>query len=46
MAEARMPGARRFVLGATPVGSRLYESLGYTTRVVTTVWASGETHQG
>jgi ribosomal protein S18 acetylase RimI-like enzyme len=46
MAETRMQGARRFFLGATPAGYRLYESLGFTTRVVTKVWASGETHQG
>jgi ribosomal protein S18 acetylase RimI-like enzyme len=45
MAEARTQGARRFFLGATPAGYRLYESLGFTTRVVTRVWASGETHQ-
>ena len=45
MAETRMQGARRFFLGATPAGLRLYESLGFTTRVVTKVWASGETHQ-
>jgi ribosomal protein S18 acetylase RimI-like enzyme len=45
MAEARMQGARRFFLGATPAGYRLYESLGFTTLVVAKVWASGETHQ-
>ena len=45
MAETRMQGARRFFLGATPAGYRLYESLGFTTRVVTKVWASGATHQ-
>ena len=45
MAEARTQGARRFFLGATPAGYRLYESLGFRTRVVTKVWASGETHQ-
>ena len=45
LAEARTQGARRFFLGATPAGYRLYESLGFTTRVVTKVWVSGETHQ-
>ena len=45
MAETRMQGARRFYLGATPAGYRLYESVGFTTRVVAKVWASGETHQ-
>ena len=45
MAEARIQGARRFYLGATPAGYRLYESLGFTTRVVTKVWTSGETPQ-
>ena len=45
MAEARMQGARRFFLGATPAGYRLYESLGVTTRVVAKVSASGETRQ-
>ena len=30
---------------ATPAGYRLYESMGFATRVVTTVWAAGETHQ-
>jgi len=45
MSEARTRGARRFFLGATPAGYRLYESLGFETRVVTTVWVSGETSQ-
>ena len=45
MAETRTQGARRFFLGATPAGYRLYESVGFTTRVVAKVWASGETHQ-
>ena len=40
-----MQGARRFFLGATPAGYRLYESLGFTTRVVAKVSASGETRQ-
>lgn len=43
--EAREQGTRRFYLGATPAGYPLYESLGFTTRTVATVWASGETHQ-
>ncbi len=45
IAEARLQGAKRFYLGATPAGFPLYESLGFTTRTVTKVWASGETHQ-
>jgi GNAT superfamily N-acetyltransferase len=45
IAEARLQGAKRFYLGATPAGNPLYESLGFTTRTVTKVWASGETHQ-
>jgi len=45
MAEARRQGARRFFLGATPAGYPLYESVGFATRIVTKVWASGETHQ-
>ncbi len=45
MAEARIRGASRFFLGATPAGYRLYESLGFTTRTAAKVWASGETHQ-
>jgi GNAT superfamily N-acetyltransferase len=45
MAEARSRGARRFFLGATPAGFPLYERLGYETRVVTSVWVSGETSQ-
>jgi GNAT superfamily N-acetyltransferase len=45
LADARRLGARRFYLGATPAGYRLYESMGFATRVVTTVWAAGETHQ-
>jgi ribosomal protein S18 acetylase RimI-like enzyme len=45
MAETRVQRARRFFLGATPAGYRLYESLGFTTRGVAKVWASGETHQ-
>jgi GNAT superfamily N-acetyltransferase len=45
IAEARSQGARRFFLGATPAGYRLYESLGFETRVAATVWVSGETSQ-
>jgi GNAT superfamily N-acetyltransferase len=45
LAQARTQGARRFFLGATPAGDRLYKSMGFATRVVTTVWAAGETHQ-
>ena len=45
MAEARARGSRRFFLGATPAGYRLYESLDFETRVTTTVWVSGETSQ-
>ena len=45
IAAARSRGARQFFLGATPAGYRLYESLGFETRVVTTVWVSGETSQ-
>ena len=45
IAEARSEGARRFFLGATPAGYRLYESLGFETRVTATVWVSGETSQ-
>jgi len=46
MAEARAGGTRRFFLGATPAGFRLYESLGFQTRCVTKVYAAGETSQG
>ncbi len=45
MAEARKAGGRRFFLGATPAGYRLYESLGFTTRFSAKVWVSGVTHQ-
>jgi ribosomal protein S18 acetylase RimI-like enzyme len=38
LAEAQRQGARRFFLGATPAGYRLYESMGFATRVVTKVW--------
>jgi ribosomal protein S18 acetylase RimI-like enzyme len=46
MAEAQAEGTRRFFLGATPAGYRLYESLGFQTRCVTKVYAAGETSQG
>jgi ribosomal protein S18 acetylase RimI-like enzyme len=46
MAEARAGGTRRFFLGATPAGYRLYESLGFQTRCVTKVYTAGETSQG
>jgi GNAT superfamily N-acetyltransferase len=45
MAEARAGGARRFFLGATPAGYRLYEKLGFQDVCATRVWVSGETHQ-
>ena len=45
MSECRESGARRFFLGATPAGFPLYEKLGFETRVVTSVWVSGETGQ-
>jgi len=45
MVEARNNGVRRFFLGATPAGYRLYEKLGFETVCTTRVWASGETHQ-
>ena len=45
MAETRKAGGRRFFLGATPAGYKLYEGLGYTTRVTAKVYVSGETNQ-
>jgi ribosomal protein S18 acetylase RimI-like enzyme len=45
LAESRGTGPRQFFLGATPAGIALYESLGFTTRTMTSVWVSGETHQ-
>jgi len=45
MVEARNRGIRRFFLGATPAGFRLYERLGFTTVCSTRIWVSGETHQ-
>jgi len=45
MVQARTGGIRRFFLGATPAGYRLYEGLGFKTVCATRVWVSGETHQ-
>lgn len=45
MAQARSNGIRRFFLGATPAGYRLYEKLGFETVCTARVWVSGETHQ-
>lgn len=45
MAQARSNGNRRFFLGATPAGYRLYERLGFETVCTARVWVSGETHQ-
>lgn len=45
MAQARDSGVRRFFLGATPAGFRLYENLGFKTICSAGVWVSGETHQ-
>lgn len=45
MAHARSKGTRRFFLGATPAGKRLYEKLDFTTVCEARVWVSGETHQ-
>lgn len=45
IAQARERGARRFFLGATPAGYRLYEKLGFQDICATRVWVSGETHQ-
>jgi GNAT superfamily N-acetyltransferase len=45
MAQARDNGIRRFFLGATPAGYRLYEKLGFETVCKARVWVSGETHQ-
>src|SRR5210317_1194646 len=45
MVQARDNGIRRFFLGATPAGFRLYEGLGFNTVCSTRVWVSGETHQ-
>ena len=45
MVQARNSGVRRFFLGATPAGFRLYEGLGFKTVCSARVWVSGETHQ-
>jgi N-acetylglutamate synthase-like GNAT family acetyltransferase len=45
MCEARKSGARRFFLGSTPAGYRLYETLGYRDVCNAAVWVSGVTHQ-
>jgi GNAT superfamily N-acetyltransferase len=45
MCEAGSQGVRRFFLGSTPAGYRLYESLGFETRFAAQVWAFGETRQ-
>jgi GNAT superfamily N-acetyltransferase len=45
ISQARSSGARRFFLGATPAGFRLYEGLGFKTVCSARVWVSGETHQ-
>lgn len=45
MVQARNSGVRRFFLGATPAGFRLYESLGFKTVCSARIWVSGETHQ-
>lgn len=46
MGHAREDGCRRFFLGATPAGYRLYEKLGFKTVCAARVWVSGETNQG
>jgi len=45
MVQARNGGARRFFLGATPAGYRLYDGLGFETACSARVWVSGETNQ-
>jgi ribosomal protein S18 acetylase RimI-like enzyme len=45
MVQARENGIRRFFLGATPAGFRLYEGLGFNTVCSARIWVSGETHQ-
>ncbi len=45
MVQARSGGIRRFFLGATPAGFRLYQGLGFETVCSARVWVSGETHQ-
>ena len=41
----RASGLPVVYLHASEAGRPLYESLGFTTRVVTKVWAWGESHQ-
>jgi GNAT superfamily N-acetyltransferase len=45
MVQARNSGIRRFFLGATPAGYRLYEGLGFKPVCSARIWVSGETHQ-
>ncbi len=45
MVLTRNIGIRRFFLGATPAGYRLYEGLGFKTVCSARVWVAGETHQ-
>jgi GNAT superfamily N-acetyltransferase len=45
ISNARAAGCRRFFLGSTPAGYRLYEGLGFKTVCSARVWVSGETHQ-
>jgi GNAT superfamily N-acetyltransferase len=45
MVKACDSGIRRFFLGATPAGLRLYEGLGFMTVCSARIWVSGETHQ-
>ena len=45
MSQVRNNKIRRFFLGATPAGYRLYEKLGFETVCTARVWVSGETHQ-
>ena len=44
MVKARDSGSRRFFLGASPAGIRLYEGLGFKAVCSARVWVSGETH--
>lgn len=45
MVDARERGIKRFFLGATPAGLRLYQTLGFQTVCEARVWVYGETHQ-
>jgi GNAT superfamily N-acetyltransferase len=45
IAQARDAGMKRFFLGATPAGKRLYDSLGFATVFSGSAWVSGVTHQ-